>query len=145
MRAVIQRVTKGKVCVEKSVKASISDGLVILLGVEKGDTNEEADYLAKKIAHLRIFSDDGGKMNLSLQDIGGKAIVISQFTLMANTKKGNRPSFINAAPLDIASSLIDYFIQQMQNFGIETQSGEFAAHMMVEIHNDGPVTILLES
>ncbi|MCD6577806.1 MAG: D-tyrosyl-tRNA(Tyr) deacylase [Anaerolineaceae bacterium] len=144
MRSVIQRVLKGQVIIHEDTKAAIKQGLVILLGIEKGDTQEKADYLAKKITNMRIFGDKEGKMNLSLLDIGGKAIVVSQFTLMANTHKGNRPSFIHAAPPDIASPLVDYFIQRMKAYGVETQSGEFGAHMLVEIHNDGPVTILLD-
>jgi D-tyrosyl-tRNA(Tyr) deacylase len=143
MRAVIQRVLKGQVSIDEDVRASIENGLVILLGVEKGDTQEKADQLAKKVSNLRIFGDEEGKMNLSLIDISGKAIVVSQFTLMANTKKGNRPSFIQAAPPEIASPLVDYFIEKMNFRGVVTQSGEFGAHMLVEIHNDGPVTILM--
>ena len=144
MRAVIQRVIKSRVVIDEATKAAIGHGLVILLGIEKGDNREKADYLAKKITNMRIFGDNEGKMNLSLIDIGGKAIVVSQFTLMADTRKGNRPSFIHAAPPDIASPLVDYFIQRIKAYGVETQSGEFAAHMLVEIHNDGPVTILLD-
>ncbi len=143
MRAVIQRVIKSRVVIDEAIKAAIGHGLVVLLGIEKGDTQEKADYLAKKITNLRIFGDKEGKMNLSLIDIGGKAIVVSQFTLMADTRKGNRPSFIHAAPPDIASPMVDYFIHRMKAHGVETQSGEFAAHMLVEIHNDGPVTILI--
>lgn len=144
MRAVIQRVKKSRVVIDETIKAAIGHGLVILLGIEKGDDREKADYLAKKITNMRIFGDKEGKMNLSLIEIGGKAIVVSQFTLMADTRKGNRPSFIHAAPPNIASPLVDYFIQRMKEYGVETQSGEFAAHMLVEIHNDGPVTILLD-
>ena len=144
MRAVIQRVIKSQVVIDETIKAAIEHGLVILLGIEKGDNREKVDYLAKKITNMRIFGDKEGKMNLSLIDTGGKAIVVSQFTLMADTRKGNRPSFIHAAPPDIASPLVDYFIQRMKACGVETQSGEFAAHMLVEIHNDGPVTILLD-
>ena len=144
MRAVIQRVKKSQVVIDETIKAAIGHGLVIFYGGEKGDNQEKADYLAKKITHMRIFGDKEGKMNLSLIDIGGKAIVVSQFTQMADTRKGNRPSFIHAAPPDIASPLVDYFIQRMKACGVETQSGEFAAHMLVEIHNDGPVTILLD-
>ena len=144
MRAVIQRVKKSRVVIDETIKAAIGHGLVILLGIEKGDDREKADYLAKKITNMRIFGDKEGKMNLSLIEIGGKAIVVSQFTLMADTRKGNRPSFIHAAPPNIASPLVDYFIQRMKAYGVETQSGEFAAHMLVEIHNDGPVTILLD-
>ena len=144
MRAVLQRVKKSQVVIDETIKAAIGHGLVILIGIEKGDNREKADYLVKKITNMRIFGDEKGKMNLSLIDIGGKAIVVSQFTLMADTRKGNRPSFIHAAPPDIASPLVDYFIQRMKAYGVETQSGEFAAHMLVEIHNDGPVTILMK-
>jgi len=144
MKAVVQRVTSGKVTIGENTKANISNGFVILLGVEHDDTQEKADYLAKKIAHLRVFDDGEGKMNLSLMDTNGCAIVVSQFTLMADTRKGNRPSFIKAAPPEIASPLVDHFINQLASYGIETQSGEFGAHMVVDIQNDGPVTILLE-
>jgi len=144
MRAVIQRVTKGQVTIDARVAASIGSGFVILLGVEKTDTQDKADMMARKISNLRVFSDDAGKMNLSISDIKGKAIVVSQFTLMADTRKGNRPSFIDAALPEIASPLVDYFIEAFSKLGIETQSGEFGADMLVEIHNDGPVTILLD-
>jgi len=142
MRAVVQRVTHGSVSVDGKTIASINHGFVILLGIEEGDTREKADHLAKKIAFLRVFSDDDGKMNLSLRDIDGSAIVVSQFTLMADTRKGNRPSFINAAPPALAADLVAYFTTALSNFGIDTQTGEFAAHMVVNIQNDGPVTIL---
>ena len=145
MKAVIQRVTQGKVIVENQVIASIQDGLVILLGIEIGDTQANADALAKKIANLRIFSDGEGKMNLSVRDIGGEAIVVSQFTLMADTRKGNRPSFIKAAPPDSAIPLVDYFARILNEAGVPAQTGEFGAHMLVEIHNDGPVTIALDA
>ncbi len=145
MRAVIQRVIKGQVSIDHKAIAGIGTGLVILLGIENGDTHEKADQLCRKIAALRIFSDGEGKMNLSVRDVKGGAIVVSQFTLMADTRKGNRPSFINAAPPDLASPLVDYFIAALEKEGVPTQSGEFAAHMLVEIHNDGPVTILLEA
>jgi len=145
MRAVIQRVTKGQVIVDGQTIASIATGLVILLGIEKEDTQAKADQLVKKIANLRIFSDPEGKMNLSIRDIQGSTIVVSQFTLMADTHKGNRPSFFNAAPPELASPLVDYFIDGMEKEGVPTQSGEFAAHMLVKIENDGPVTILLEA
>jgi D-tyrosyl-tRNA(Tyr) deacylase len=145
LRAVIQRVNQGQVRVNNQILASIGMGLVILLGIENEDTREKADQLSRKIAALRIFSDPQGKMNLSVRDIQGSAIVVSQFTLMADTQKGNRPSFFKAAPPEIASPLVDYFIAAMEKEGVPTQSGEFAAHMLVEIHNDGPVTILLEA
>ncbi|MDP2966277.1 MAG: D-aminoacyl-tRNA deacylase [Pelolinea sp.] len=144
MRAVIQRVIKSKVTINKKAVASIGRGFVILLGVEKTDNQEKADALANKISNLRVFSDDAGKMNLSILDVHGQAIVVSQFTLMADTRKGNRPSFIDAAPPEMASPLVDYFIEALKKLGIETQSGEFGADMLVEIHNDGPVTILLD-
>ncbi len=145
MRAILQRVIKGQVSIDHKAIAGIGTGLVILLGIENEDTREKADQLCRKIAALRIFSDAEGKMNLSVRDVQGGAIVVSQFTLMADTRKGNRPSFINAAPPDLASPLVDYFIAALEKEGVPTQSGEFAAHMLVEIHNDGPVTILLEA
>lgn len=144
MRAVIQRVAKGQVTIQGRLAAHIGSGFVILLGVEKTDNLEKADALAKKISNLRVFSDAAGKMNLSILDIHGKAIVVSQFTLMADTRKGNRPSFIDAAPPETASPLVDYFIEALRKLGVETQSGEFGAEMLVEIYNDGPVTILLD-
>ena len=144
MRAVVQRVSKGQVKVAGASLASISNGLVILLGIGPDDTREKAEFMAKKIAYLRIFDDGEGKMNLSVRDVEGEAIVVSQFTLMADTKKGNRPSFIKAAPPETASPLVDYFIEQLQSHGVPTGSGEFGAHMLVEIHNDGPVTILFD-
>ena len=144
MRAVIQRVIKGQVTINNKAVASIGRGFVILLGVEKTDNQEKADALANKISNLRVFSDDAGKMNLSILDVHGQAIVVSQFTLMADTRKGNRPSFIDAAPPEMANPLVDYFIEALKKLGIETQSGEFGADMLVEIHNDGPVTILLD-
>ena len=124
--------------------ARIDTGLVILLGVENDDDDKKADFLAKKIANLRIFNDENGKMNLSVKDIKGSTIVVSQFTLMADTRKGNRPSFIKAAPPEKASPLIDHFIRSLKSQGIETGSGEFGAEMLVKIHNDGPVTILID-
>lgn len=145
MRALVQRVSQAQVSISGKTIASIETGLVILLGIQLGDAREQADQLVRKIASLRIFSDDAGKMNLSLLDIHGSAIVVSQFTLMADTRKGNRPSFIKAAPPEIASPLVDYFAAALQAIGVPTQSGVFAAHMLVEIHNDGPVTILLEA
>lgn len=146
MRAVIQRVNQGSVSVAQKTLATIQLGLVILLGVQQGDSRAQAEQLARKIANLRIFSDLQGKMNLSLLDVVGSAIVVSQFTLMADTRKGNRPSFINAAAPQEAAPLVEDFIAALRAQGVaDTQSGEFAAHMLVEIHNDGPVTILLEA
>jgi D-aminoacyl-tRNA deacylase len=145
MRAVIQRVKHGSVEIEGRIVAQINSGLVILLGAGPQDTRENADALARKIAMMRIFEDDQEKMNLSLQDVKGSAIVVSQFTLYADTRKGNRPSFTDAAPPDLARPLVDYFAEQLQTVhGIPTQTGEFGADMLVSIENDGPVTIWLE-
>jgi D-tyrosyl-tRNA(Tyr) deacylase len=144
MRAVIQRVKFGSVTVEGKTISKIDQGLVILLGVGLQDTHENAAALAKKIALLRIFSDAEGKMNLSVVDIGGEALVVSQFTLFANTRKGNRPSFVEAALPDQASPLVDQFADLLRGQGVPTQTGIFGADMLVEIHNDGPVTIWME-
>lgn len=124
--------------------AGIQAGLVILLGVGPGDTEVEAEKLALKLAQMRIFPDDNSKMNLSLLDVGGEALVVPQFTLFADTKKGHRPSFVSAGPPEIAKPLTDYFAISLQNLGVPTQKGEFGAHMLVEILNDGPVTIEVE-
>jgi len=144
MRAILQRVSHARVSVESHILAEINLGLMILLGVEKSDTREKTDKLVQKIANLRIFNDTQGKMNLSVLDVHGDAIVVSQFTLMADTRKGNRPSFVDAAPPELASPLVDYFTRQLNQMGVPAQSGEFGAHMLVEIANDGPVTISLQ-
>lgn len=144
MRAVLQRVRSGSVCVDDKKIAQIQDGLVILLGIGPQDNQNNAASLAHKIALMRIFSDVQGKINLSVKDIGGAAIVVSQFTLYADTRKGNRPSFTEAAPPDMARNLVNFFINCLISEGIPTQSGEFGAHMVVQIENDGPVTIWLE-
>ncbi|HEY4691980.1 MAG TPA: D-aminoacyl-tRNA deacylase [Bellilinea sp.] len=144
MRAVVQRVRRGSVQVDDRTIAAIERGYVILLGVGPDDTDTIAAALAKKIALLRVFEDDQGKMNLSIQDVGGQALVVSQFTLYADTSRGNRPSFINAAPPEIASPLVDRFAAHLASHGIPVQQGEFGAHMLVEIENDGPVTIWFE-
>lgn len=141
----MQRVQSGRVRINSKTIAEINHGLIILLGVEKDDDQDKATILARKIANLRIFSDLEGKMNLSILDINGQAIVVSQFTLMADTHKGNRPSFINAAPPELASPLVDFFARQLCAMGVSTQTGEFGAHMLVEIANDGPVTIQLQT
>lgn len=145
MRAVIQRVKQGSVTIAGQRVAEIGQGMVILLGVGPQDGEEQARQLARKIALLRIFSDAEDKMNLSLQDIQGQAIVVSQFTLYANTRKGNRPSFIEAAPPEIASPLVDHFVDLLREQGVPVQTGQFGADMLVEIANDGPVTILLDA
>ncbi len=142
MRAVVQRVSHGSVAVEGKVIASIGRGLVILLGIGPEDDVERARSLARKIALLRIFDDGQGKMNLSVQDIHGEAIVVSQFTLYADTRKGNRPSFTDAALPELARPLCERFAALLAEQGVPTQTGEFGAHMLVEIENDGPVTIL---
>lgn len=144
MRALVQRVSFGKVTVDGKITAQIDQGFVILLGVGHGDDTAAAEYLAEKVATLRVFEDDAGKMNLSLLDVGGQAIVVSQFTLYADTSRGRRPSFVNAAAPDIAEPLVDHFAQLLRDKGIATGQGVFGADMAVEIHNDGPVTIILE-
>lgn len=144
MRAVLQRVRRGKVSVEGRTVAETGPGLVILLGVGHTDGEDVARALAEKIANLRIFEDSQGKMNLSIRDTGGSAIVVSQFTLYADTRKGRRPSFVDAALPDLARPLVDRFALLLSELGIPTQTGEFGAHMLVEIENDGPVTIVLE-
>jgi D-tyrosyl-tRNA(Tyr) deacylase len=144
MRVILQRVNRGSVDVDGETIAEIGLGLVILLGVGPEDGEEQLDYLVNKIAHLRIFEDDQGKINRSILDVGGKAIVVSQFTLYADTRKGRRPSFTDAAPPEIASPLVDRFAEKLVGLGVPTQTGEFGAHMQVEIINDGPVTIWME-
>ncbi|MBR2743336.1 MAG: D-tyrosyl-tRNA(Tyr) deacylase [Clostridia bacterium] len=146
MRALIQRVRSSRVSVGGEVIGEISQGLNILLGVFSEDTKEDMEYLLKKIPALRIFSDENGKMNLSVLDIGGEALIISQFTLCADTKKGNRPSYINAAQPEFAENMYLEFIERMKKSGIsKVAHGRFGADMQVEILNDGPVTILLDS
>jgi len=144
MRAVVQRVRRGKVSVDGRTVAEIGPGMVILLGIGHQDSEAVARALAEKVAFLRIFEDDQGKMNRSIRDVNGSAIVVSQFTLYADTRKGRRPSFIDAALPDVARPLVDHFAAHLAGLGVPTQTGEFAANMLVEIDNDGPVTILLE-
>ncbi len=144
MRALIQRVTQAKVTVDGRVVAAIGPGLVILLGVGHGDEENQARWLAEKIAALRIFEDEAGKMNRSVLDVNGEAIVVSQFTLFADAQKGRRPSFTDAAPPEIAAPLVDRFAELLRAQGVSTQTGVFGAKMVVEIHNDGPVTLWLE-
>ena len=144
MRALIQRVKTGKVTVEDRTVAEIGHGLVILLGIGQGDTAEQARFLAGKIASLRIFEDNEGKFNRSILEMGGAAIVVSQFTLYADTRKGRRPSFTEAAPPDVAAPLVDIFVNLLRELGVPTLNGVFGVHMLVEIENDGPVTIWLE-
>ncbi len=144
MRAVIQRVAHASVTVDGECVSKINDGLLILLGIGPDDNEEKAHLMTKKIAALRIFQDEADKMNLSVRDIGGSAIVVSQFTLYADCRKGNRPSFVGAAAPDVASPLVDRFIELLNEQGVPSQSGVFGAHMDVDLLNSGPVTILLE-
>ena len=144
MRAVIQRVTRASVTVEGDRVSEIRDGLLILLGIGPDDNEDNARAMTKKIAALRIFQDEANKMNLSVRDIGGSAIVVSQFTLYADCRKGNRPSFVGAAAPDLASPLVDRFVELLEEQGVPSQTGVFGAHMDVELLNSGPVTIILE-
>jgi D-tyrosyl-tRNA(Tyr) deacylase len=144
MRALIQRVSKASVTVDGEVISSIAGGLVVLVGIGHGDGDVQAAFLAEKIANLRIFEDEAGKFNRSLLDVGGEAIVVSQFTLYADARKGRRPSFTDAAPPELAEPLVERFIELLRGLGIPTQSGKFGGNMLVEILNSGPVTIWLE-
>ncbi len=144
MRALVQRVTYGSVAVNGRLVSEIGHGFVLLLGVTHTDTSAEADWLAAKVAGLRIFDDEAGKMNRSLLDVGGSVLVVSQFTLYGDARKGKRPSFTDAAPPEIAEPLVDYFCQQLRAQGVNVATGVFGATMRVTIHNDGPVTLLLE-
>ena len=144
MRLVLQRVRRGRVSVAGRPVTEIGLGVVILLGVGPEDGEEQARYLVEKIANLRIFEDEQGKINRSLLEVGGAAIVVSQFTLYADTRKGRRPSFTDAAPPELARPLVERFAALLALQGVPTQTGEFGAHMLVEIDNDGPVTIWLE-
>jgi len=144
MRALIQRVSKASVKVEEQTISKIGKGLLILLGVGHDDGEEQVSVLADKVSNLRIFEDDQGKTNLSVLDVKGEAIVVSQFTLYADTRKGRRPSFTDAALPEVAEPLVDRFVELLRKRGVSTQTGKFGAHMEVEIHNDGPVTIWLE-
>ncbi len=144
MRLLIQRVSHASVIVEEQTISSIGKGLLILLGIGHDDGEEQVKFLAEKTANLRIFEDEQGKTNLSILDVKGAAIVVSQFTLYANTSKGRRPSFIDAALPEVAEPLVNRFVELLRGHGVPTQTGKFGAHMAVEIHNDGPVTIWLE-
>ncbi len=144
MRALIQRVREASVTVGDEVVGAIGQGFVILLGVGHGDTDEQAAWLATKIAGLRVFEDDEGKFNRSILEVGGAAMVVSQFTLFADARKGRRPSFVDAAPPEMAEPLVERFADLLRAEGVSVEVGVFGARMMVEIHNDGPVTIWLE-
>ena len=144
MRLVIQRVKNASVKVEDKIVGKIENGFLVLVGIKVGDTKSQADYLVKKVCNLRVFSDENDKMNLSLKDIGGKLLIVSQFTLYGNCYEGNRPSFIEAARPDEAIPLYEYFCDECAKNGIEVQRGIFGADMKVELLNDGPVTIIIE-
>jgi D-tyrosyl-tRNA(Tyr) deacylase len=150
MRALLQRVSHASVSVEsaprgdRSMISEIGKGLLILLGVGHADGEEQARFLAEKVANLRIFEDEQGKTNLSVLDVKGEAIVVSQFTLYADARKGRRPSFTDAAAPEVAAPLVERFVELLRGQGVPTQTGKFGEHMHVEIHNDGPVTIWLE-
>lgn len=145
MRAIVQRVSSCTVTVGDEVTGKINSGLLILLGVKSGDSEKEADYLAEKIANLRIFNDEEDKMNLSVKDIDGEVLVVSQFTLFGDCRKGRRPSYNDAAPPDLAERLYKYFVNYLKKQGLLVETGRFQAMMNVNLVNDGPVTILLDS
>lgn len=144
MKALIQRVKRASVTIDGKLYSSINHGMLILLGVAKGDEKHNAELLAEKLLKLRIFEDENGKMNKSLIDVNGEMLVVSQFTLCGDCKKGTRPGFDNAAPPDIANELYEYFVMQIKDAGIRCQTGKFAAMMDVELVNDGPVTFMVE-
>src|SRR3984893_17466209 len=145
MRAVVQRVTRAKVTVDEKLVGEIGNGLVVLLGIARDDTKLDAAYLAEKISALRIFDDEAGKMNLSLKDVNGGLLIVSQFTLYGDVRRGLRPSWIDAAAPEVAEPLYDFFVRQSRTFVSEVATGNFRAMMQVELVNDGPVTILLDS
>ena len=145
MRAVVQRVTEARVTVAGNITGQIGVGLVVLLGVARDDEDGDADYLADKIANLRVFQDDQGKMNRSILETGGQMLVVSQFTLYGDVRRGRRPSYIEAAEPDKANKLYEYFVERVRSFGLKVETGVFQAMMEVSLINDGPVTILLDS
>lgn len=145
MKALIQRVSSAQVHIENEIRGDIETGILIFLGIEKGDTDKDAEYLTKKITGLRIFEDDAGKMNLSVRDVGGKILVVSQFTLSADCRRGTRPSFDRAEEPSLARKMYHVMLESLRQEGIPTEAGEFGAYMAVHLINDGPVTILLDS
>ena len=146
MRVVIQRVAHAKVCIDGEVHSQIGNGLLVLLGIQPTDGQDDIDYLVQKITHLRIFDDTAGVMNLSVRDVEGEVLVVSQFTLMASTRKGNRPSYIHAAPPAVAEPLYEAFVEQLSTaMEKRVQTGRFGADMQVSLLNDGPVTICIDS
>ena len=145
MRAVVQRVSQAGVTVDSEQIARIGVGLLVLLGIDSGDNESEAEYLVEKIVRLRIFEDAAGKMNLSVEDVAGELLVVSQFTLLADCRKGRRPGFSRAARPELAEPLCDYFVSRLRQLGMSVQTGRFQTEMAVDLINDGPVTILLDS
>jgi D-tyrosyl-tRNA(Tyr) deacylase len=145
VKALLQRVTGASVSVDGELVGKIGPGLVVLVGVAQGDTDKDAQFLAQKTVNLRIFTDEAGKFNLSALDVNGELLVVSQFTLMADTRKGRRPSFVEAAPPGIAEELFERFVARVRASGLKVETGRFQQYMQVEIHNDGPVTIMLDS
>jgi D-tyrosyl-tRNA(Tyr) deacylase len=145
MKALVQRVSRASVSVNDRVMGEIGSGLVVFLGVAQGDSKEDATYLANKVANLRIFADESSHFSLSALDTGGDVLMVSQFTLLGDTRKGRRPDFTAAAPPNLAKELYEFFVDQVRATGLKVETGLFQEHMLVEIHNDGPVTVSLES
>jgi D-tyrosyl-tRNA(Tyr) deacylase len=145
MKAIIQRVSRARVLIDEKVNGEIKNGFLVLLGVHEEDTKEDADYLVRKISKLRVFSDADDKMNLDISQVNGSILSVSQFTLYAETKKGNRPSFVSAARPEISEPLYEYYNEEIRNLGITVETGIFGADMQVELVNDGPVTIEIDT
>ena len=145
MRALVQRVGRSAVSINGQLSAEIGQGMLILLGVGRQDTPDNVQYLADKCIHLRIFGDEQGKMNRSLVDVGGQALVVSQFTLYGDTRKGRRPGYSGAAPPEMAEAYYNDFVEALRSRGVSVRTGQFGANMQVEIHNDGPVTLMIET
>jgi D-tyrosyl-tRNA(Tyr) deacylase len=145
MRALVQRVSRASVSVDDRTVGGIGSGLVVFLGVAQGDSREDATYLASKVVNLRIFADESSKFSLSALDTRGDILIVSQFTLLGDARKGRRPDFTTAAPPDVAEELYEFFVEQVRASGLKVETGLFQEHMLVEIHNDGPVTISLQS
>ncbi|HZV47340.1 MAG TPA: D-aminoacyl-tRNA deacylase [Thermodesulfovibrionales bacterium] len=145
MKALIQRVAEAKVEIDGKAFSKIGNGMLVFLGIEKGDTDADLEYLVKKVSHLRIFEDDQKKMNLSIQDINGEVLIVSQFTLSADCKKGNRPSFDNAEDPLKAKDIYSKFLERLREIGLKVDTGDFGSFMQVHLINDGPVTIMLDS
>jgi D-tyrosyl-tRNA(Tyr) deacylase len=145
MKVVIQRVTRASVTVNNELVGKIGPGMVVLAGIAEGDTPEDVTYLAQKTVELRIFEDSESKLNLSVRDVAGELLLVSQFTLLASTRKGRRPSFTDAAQTAVAEELFNLFVRQVRTSGLKVETGKFQTHMLLEIHNDGPVTIIIDS